>query len=77
MPSQYWLPTFAEAIAKANSYFFAHQYADAEVEYLVAASVIGRWSARELMALQCAWVSRERAEGRLSKLDYEAWEIDR
>lgn len=73
MPA-YWTPTFDEAIAKANRYFFAHQYADAQVEFLVAATVVRRWSARELIALQCAWVCLERENGRLSKLDYEAGE---
>jgi hypothetical protein len=76
MPA-YWTPTFDEVIAKANKYFFAHQYADAAVEYLAAAAVVGRWSARELIALQCAWVSLERETGRLSQLDYEAGEIGR
>jgi predicted Zn-dependent protease len=71
METRYWVPTFDDAIARANGYFYAGQYHDAYVEYQVAASVATRGSYREAEALRHAWIARAREERWRSDLDYE------
>lgn len=81
---QYWVPTFDDAMEKANAYFYGGYFLEqngereraltayhhAYVEYWIGAMVAGRHTVRETSALQCAWVALKRSYGERSELDY-------
>jgi len=54
---QTWMPTFDEAIGRANRYCFARLYAQAAEAYELAATLAPRHSFAEQAALEEAWRS--------------------
>lgn len=57
-----WPPSFPDAFEKAQRYFSAHWYHDAEIEYLAAARVAPSKALEQTM-LECAWIASQRHDG--------------
>ena len=63
------MPSFPDLVQRAYLLAILHRWAQAEADYLLAASMCAVGCGADDVLLTNAWICHERAEGRISRLE--------